>query len=131
MEFVAPAGYGFTHAGPGRRRATDSDANPATGRSAPVTLTPGESNPTVDAGLVYDSTSATCRIRAYPTLLASNGARHVIVSGVQLGAAIDAEGNGQPNATATGDDTAGTPDDEDGVHVPDAADAGHARPTSR
>ena len=52
----------------------------------------------------------------YPTLLANNGPRHVIVSGVQLGAAVDAEANGQPNAVASGDDTAGaTPDDEDGV----------------
>ena len=52
----------------------------------------------------------------YPTLLASNGPRHVIVSGVQLGAAVDAETNGQPSAVALGDDTAGAPpDDEDGV----------------
>jgi uncharacterized repeat protein (TIGR01451 family) len=32
-----------------------------------------------------------------------------------IGAARDAEWDGQPTATATGDDTAGTPDDEDGV----------------
>jgi hypothetical protein len=50
----------------------------------------------------------------YPTLLANNGARHVIVSGVRLGPAIDAETNGQPNITATGDDIAGVNDD-DGV----------------
>ena len=52
---------------------------------------------------------------SYPTLLVSNGARHVIAGGLFLGAAIDADLNGQPNATATGDDTAGVPDDEDGV----------------
>ncbi len=40
----------------------------------------------------------------YPTLLANNGARHVIVPGVFLGAAIDAEADGQPDGTATGDD---------------------------
>jgi len=51
----------------------------------------------------------------YPTLLASNGARHVIVSGFFLGASVDAEADGQPDATATGDDNAGVPDDEDGV----------------
>lgn len=52
----------------------------------------------------------------YRTLLADNGPRHVIVSGFHLGAAIDAESDGQPTATALGDDlTAGAPDDEDGV----------------
>jgi hypothetical protein len=50
----------------------------------------------------------------YPTLLASNGARHTILPGMFLGALIDAEPNGQPNATATGDDLAGLAD-EDGV----------------
>jgi hypothetical protein len=49
----------------------------------------------------------------YRTLLASNGARHTIVPGVFLGGTVDAESNGRPNATATGDD-AGTAD-EDGV----------------
>jgi uncharacterized repeat protein (TIGR01451 family) len=52
----------------------------------------------------------------YPTLLANNGARHILSTGPFLGAAVDAEPDGQPNATATGDDTAGAiPDDEDGV----------------
>ena len=54
----------------------------------------------------------------YPTLLASNGARHVIVAGsAYLGSvAPDTEVDGQPNATATGDDIAGAaPDDEEGV----------------
>jgi hypothetical protein len=50
----------------------------------------------------------------YPTLLASNGARHVIVPGFFLGASVDAEPDGQPDATATGDDLDGN-DDEDGV----------------
>jgi len=52
---------------------------------------------------------------AYPTLLANNGARHLIVPGFHLGTNVDAEVDGQPNSTATGDDIAGTPDDEDGV----------------
>lgn len=62
----------------------------------------------------------------YPTLLASNGARHALstVSRIFLGSCVDAEVEGQPNATATGDDsTVGNPvigvcsgnDDEDGV----------------
>jgi len=53
----------------------------------------------------------------YPTLLAQNGARHTVVPGIRLGPNIDAELDGQPNATATGDDInppAGL-DDEDGV----------------
>ncbi|GMV29769.1 MAG: hypothetical protein AMXMBFR59_18940 [Rhodanobacteraceae bacterium] len=55
----------------------------------------------------------------YPTLLAGNGARHPIIAGLQMGATVDAEADGQPNAAASGDDTAGTPDDEDGVTVSD------------
>jgi uncharacterized repeat protein (TIGR01451 family) len=51
----------------------------------------------------------------YPTLLANNGARHLIVPGFYLGTNVDAEVDGQPNSTATGDDLAGTPNDEDGV----------------
>lgn len=53
----------------------------------------------------------------YPTLVASSGACHVVVSGVFLGNLVDVETNGQPDATATGDDVnppAGM-DDEDGI----------------
>jgi uncharacterized repeat protein (TIGR01451 family) len=51
----------------------------------------------------------------YPTLVASNGARHVVGGGGPiLGAQVDAEANGQPSAGADGDDLAGV-DDEDGV----------------
>lgn len=50
----------------------------------------------------------------YPTLAASNGARHVIVPGMRLGALIDAEADGQPTPIADGDDINGV-DDEDGV----------------
>ncbi len=45
----------------------------------------------------------------YPTLLADNGAAHV-ATGPRLGTLRDAEANGQPNASATGDGN-----DEDGV----------------
>ena len=51
---------------------------------------------------------------AYPTLLADNGARH-FASGPTIGVNRDFESDGQPNATGTGDDDAGTPVDEDGV----------------
>jgi uncharacterized repeat protein (TIGR01451 family) len=61
----------------------------------------------------------------YPTVLASNGARHLLGGGVFLGACVDAELDGQASADADGDDlgaalaTFGTcavaGDDEDGV----------------
>ncbi len=50
----------------------------------------------------------------YPTLLASNGAAHIVVPGFMLGGSIDGEPNGQPTPAADGDDLAGS-DDEDGV----------------
>jgi hypothetical protein len=57
----------------------------------------------------------------YATLVADNGPRHTIVAGLRLGANEDAEGDGQPNAAANGDDTTGTPDDEDGINTADLA----------
>ena len=39
----------------------------------------------------------------------------MILFGFFLGASVDQDLDGQPNATATGDDTHGVPDDEDGV----------------
>jgi large repetitive protein len=63
----------------------------------------------------------------YQTVFADGGAAHGIRTGLQIGACVDAESNGAPNAGANGDDTAaGTPtngtcatanDDEDGVTV--------------
>jgi uncharacterized repeat protein (TIGR01451 family) len=50
----------------------------------------------------------------YPTLAASNGARHILVPGVRLGALIDSDPDGQPSVGADGDDATGS-DDEDGV----------------
>jgi hypothetical protein len=50
----------------------------------------------------------------YPTVLAAEGARHTIVPDFCLGTSVDGESDGQPNATATGDDDAAA-DDEDGV----------------
>ena len=52
----------------------------------------------------------------FGTLLASDGARH-LDTGPTLGASRDAEADGQPTATADGDDADGT-DDEDGVTFP-------------
>jgi len=62
--------------------------------------------PTMDFGDAPD--------QPYPTLLASNGARHTVVPAIRLGPLIDAEANGQPNGAATGDDANNLPD-EDGV----------------
>lgn len=70
---------------------------------------------------------------SYPILLSNNGARHTLGSSVYLGTCVDNDTDGQPNATATGDDTAsGTPvygtctgnDDEDGVSFTSALEVG-------
>ncbi len=50
----------------------------------------------------------------YPTVKASDGARHTVDGRTFLGHLVDAERDGQPDATATGDDLAGV-DDDDGV----------------
>ncbi len=68
----------------------------------------------LDFGDAWDTTLTP----SYPTLLVNNGAHHIIVPGVFLGGTIDAERDGQPDRTATGDDLALSPDDEDGVFIP-------------
>jgi Ca2+-binding RTX toxin-like protein len=60
---------------------------------------------------------------SYGTLLADDGPRHVILNGLHMGSSVDFEINGQPNATATGDDNSGS-DDEDGVTLPGELFAG-------
>ena len=50
----------------------------------------------------------------YPTKLDKDGARHTVVPGIFLGVQIDAEFDGQPDGTATGDDVSNL-SDEDGV----------------
>jgi len=47
---------------------------------------------------------------SFPTTRANDGARHVLGSGLSLGATVDAETDGQPDANAAGDGA-----DEDGV----------------
>jgi len=61
--------------------------------------------------------------RPYPTLHLSDGARHTVDNKVFLGRRVDAETDGQPSATATGDDDDGS-DDEDGVAFVSALAAG-------
>ena len=53
----------------------------------------------------------------YPTTRAQNGAYHGQLSGLRLGVNWDAEQDGQPSTTATGDDANGILDDEDGVSL--------------
>jgi hypothetical protein len=54
---------------------------------------------------------------SYGTLLANNGPKHTLGSGLFLGTGVDAEKDGKPTTTATGDDSTGI-DDEDGVTLP-------------
>ncbi len=110
----------------------DIDCGPALGGSifnenlvdqrVTVLLSPGDdvlctfTNVWYDAGDLPDP---------FPTLVSLNGPRHGIGSDLYLGACVDSEQDGQPNATATGDDTqvggltygacAVNGDDEDGV----------------
>ena len=51
---------------------------------------------------------------SYPTNLSSNGARHTLGSGLELGVTADGESNGQANGSSNGDDADGFNDD-DGV----------------
>jgi hypothetical protein len=53
---------------------------------------------------------------SYNTKLSSEGPRHVIGS-LYLGSSVDAEGDGQPTADATGDDSDADGNDDDGVAV--------------
>ncbi len=66
--------------------------------------------PSLDFG---DAPDGAAPETGYPTLLANDGARHIILAGFFLGATIDFEGDGQPNETATGDGA-----DEDGIAFP-------------
>jgi probable HAF family extracellular repeat protein len=52
VRFTAPTGYVFTTRDQGGNDALDSDADPITGRTATYTLASGETNLTIDAGLV-------------------------------------------------------------------------------
>ncbi len=74
----------------------------------PVVIRTFDSGDLPDTGLGIGSGN-------YNTLASDAGARHEIIAGIQMGAIVDAEGDGQPNVGATGDDTVGTIDDEDGV----------------
>jgi SdrD B-like domain len=55
VKFLAPTGDIFTTQGAGSNTAIDSNANQTTGVTAPVTLTAGQTNNTIDAGLQSSS----------------------------------------------------------------------------
>ncbi|MBL9127316.1 MAG: IgGFc-binding protein, partial [Verrucomicrobiales bacterium] len=81
---------------------------------------------TLDFGDAPEGVAGTV-VTGYPTTLARNGARHVILQGFFLGKTVDAEPNGQPNAGATGDDAnPQTLDDEDGVEFQGTLVAGQS-----
>jgi hypothetical protein len=52
-----PQGYSFTSQNQGANDGADSDVNPATGRTQPITLAPGENNLTLAAGLRATTTA--------------------------------------------------------------------------
>ena len=62
---------------------------------------------------------------SYPTTVSDNGARHT-TTGLLLGRNRDLDADGQPTASADGDDTNGTPDDEDGVNIRGSFNRGDA-----
>ncbi len=92
-----------------------TDTVTASGEDDEMTPVAGEASATVG---VTGTDFGDAEDPAYPTLLASGGARHTIPPGVTLflGAAIDHEADGQSTADADGDDTDGS-DDEDGVEL--------------
>ena len=52
VQFTAPSGYQFTAQNSGMNNTADSDANLASGKTGSVTLASGQTNETLDAGLV-------------------------------------------------------------------------------
>jgi|GEM_PF-3038578 len=52
VEFIAPTGYGFTTQGVGTNAGINSSANQLTGITGPITLTAGQADHNVEAGLV-------------------------------------------------------------------------------
>ncbi len=113
--------------GAGYQNTADPDGG-ASSRSV-VALGAGQSNLLQDFGYrAFDFGDAPA---TYGTLLAANGPRHVLSTGQSaatpalfLGASVDAEADGQPNAAATGDDLGAPGDDENGVTFLSAVQAG-------
>ena len=58
VEFVSPSGFAFTHKDQGTDDTIDSDPNQATGITDLFTLTPGQTNNAIDAGIVAEANLA-------------------------------------------------------------------------
>ena len=111
------SGEGFFTAGFGKGQAghcitataRDNSTGDTSEFSPCVIIPPPPPAPNLDYGDAPDTNGR------YPTLLASNGARHVVDLGVFLGSLIDGDPDGQANADATGDNNDGS-NDEGGVN---------------
>ena len=69
VKFINPVGLNFTTQGVGTDTSLDSNANTQTGITAPITLTAGQTNLTIDAGLTTNaSMGATTTTRNYGTV---------------------------------------------------------------
>ncbi len=116
LRFDLKTGYVFSPADQGNDETKDSDAQPGTGETAQFVLSARDQILDFDAGMYlgidYDFGDAPDP--TYPTLLASNGARHQIKPNVFLGNIVDADSDGHPDNNSWGDDIDGT-DDEDGI----------------
>ena len=120
VEFENPAGTLFTSQIGPVTDPTNSDADTTTGVTGTISVNPGDAITYVDAGLInldYGDLPE-------PPYAGVNDASHAITTELQIGSVTDAETAAQPNATATGDDTTGVPDDEDGFTAPAAIVAG-------
>jgi len=139
VQFILPPGYTFSPADQGADDTIDSDANQSTGETAQFILSAGDNLNYYDVGMYPDGASEKMDFGdapdspespEYPTLLANNGARHILSPGFYLGTAIDADPNGHPSALSDGDDLnpPGSADDEDGVTMSPFIAPGQAIP---
>lgn len=79
VSFVTPAGYTPTLARVGGDDTKDSDADPVTGKTRSVTLSPGENNLNLDAGF-YPSCSGDFNLTVSDDMTICNGDKAVLVA---------------------------------------------------
>ena len=110
VQFVAGEGSRFTAPNVGDNDALDSDAKLGSGITASITLAPGETNNTIDAGII---TSAPLASEGGIVWLDQNGnglreADEPVVPGVTVNLLVDEDGDGEPDflltSTVTGED---------------------------
>jgi len=118
VEFTVPSGFKFSPPDQGADDTIDSDAQYGTGYTLVFIVAAGDNIDYMDAGMYEDRTEqldfGDAPDPTYPTILATNGARHIIQQGFFLGSGIDAEPDGYTSALSDGDDNNGS-NDEDGV----------------